>query len=220
MPDLTFPPGPHRHRRRRHHGLLGRLPSGQGRRDRRRAAGAGAAHRRHHLARRRAGRAVARAPEHDAAGAVFGRALRAAGGRDRPGDRLEAMRLGGGGAHAGAHDHLRRTASAATAQGRAVPHHLGARGGAKNIRSCAPTTSRARCGCRATARPIPPTSPRRSPRARAWPARASSRRRASPPSKPGTARSPASARRAATSPARSWSTAPASGPSRSGGCAA
>ena len=96
--------GARRHHRRRRDRLLGRLSPRQARLARRRAAGAGAADLRHHLACGRPGRAVARAPEHDAAGAVFGRALPAARGRDRAGDRLEAMRLGAGRAHAGARD--------------------------------------------------------------------------------------------------------------------
>ena len=58
-----------------------------------------------------------RAPEHDAAGAVFGLALPVARGRDRTGDRLEAVRLDPGGAHAGRVTLFKRIHAAARAQG-------------------------------------------------------------------------------------------------------
>ena len=72
--------------------------------DRRAAARAGAAVLRHHLARGRPGRAAARLGERHPAGAVLLRALRAAGGRDRPERRLPPLRWRHGCPHQGPHD--------------------------------------------------------------------------------------------------------------------
>ena len=166
-----------RHHRRRHHGLLDGLSSGQERLEGRRAAGAGAAERRHDLACGRAGRPAARLPEPDAADPVQHQALCRARGRDRPGDGLEAVRLDLGRAHAGAHDLSAPLGGDGQQAGRRLRGADARSRPARSTRSCAPTTWSARSGCRATARPIRPTSPRRWPRARATTACASSRRR-------------------------------------------
>ena len=100
--DLPHP-GPRRHHRRRHHGLLDGLSSGQARLEGRGAAGAGAAERRHDLACGGPGRPAAQLPEPDAAHPLQHRALFQARGRDRAGDRLEAVRLALRRAHRGAH---------------------------------------------------------------------------------------------------------------------
>ena len=209
-----------RDHRRRHHRLLGRLSPDQARLARRGAAGAGAAHLRHDLARGGPRRATARAPEHDAPRPVFGAALSDARSRDRAGDRLEAVRLGPGGAHAGAGHVVQAHCVGGARAGRRLRDHLDRRSGPEISRDAHRRSARRAVaargrqgqsgGCdagagegrahercahrRADARHRNPSEERHRDR----------RRR----------------RRAATSRPRSSSTAPANGRSRSGACAA
>ena len=138
-------PGPRRHHRRRHHGLLDGLSSGQARLEGRGAAGAGAAERRHDLACGGPRRPAAQLPEPDAAHPLQHRALLQARGRDRAGDGLEAVRLAVGGAHRGAHGAAaplgrhgqrpgrRLRAADAQAGRREVPHHAHRRPGRRGV---------------------------------------------------------------------------------------
>ena len=188
---------------------------------RRRAARAGAAVLRHHLACRRARRPAARAPEHDAARAVsaelYARLEAETGqatGWKQCGSIIvartpERMTL------------FKRIASrSATRAGRRLRDHLGRGGARESYPMMRDRRSRsARCGCRATARPIPPTSRRRWRRARAWAARRIfEKTQASRAIRRRTARATgvATARRRRSRP-RSSSTAPGSGRRRSGG---
>jgi hypothetical protein len=119
---------------------------------------------------------------------------------------------------------LKRTAASARAQGVDMRGDLAEGGAGPLAGHGASTTSWAPSGCRATARPIRPTSRRRWPRARATAVSVSSRRCGSPRPTPGRARaargSPAWRRPRAPSRPRSSSTAPASGRARSAACAA
>ena len=160
---------------------LDRLSPDQARHHRRRAARARQAHVRHDVACRRTRRPDARDAQRDADEPLRHRALCVARGGDRACHRLEAMRQPQRGktperlqAHAaadGAREELRHR----------VRVHLARRGRRASRRSCAPTTCPAPCGFPATARPIPPTSRSRWPRARACAARDLRRRARSPP---------------------------------------
>ena len=135
---------------------------------------------RHDLACGRPDRPVARLAEHDAAGEIFGRPLRQAGGRNRRRHRHAPGRLDHRGADRGA-------------QARDLPAGLaGARLRCRRARDFAGRsqgdvsasqhrrTWSARCICRSTASATRPTSPWRWPRARASAARRSSRASRSP----------------------------------------
>ncbi len=85
---------PGRYHRWRHRRRIDRLPSRQTRRVRRAAAGARQADLRHDMACRRPGRYAVADQEHDAARRLFASTLSGAGSRDRPGNGIQAQRLG------------------------------------------------------------------------------------------------------------------------------
>ena len=131
--------GAGRRRRRRRLRLLRGLPSRRARLDRRRPAGAQAAHLRHHVARRGPRGPTAPEPEHDPPGQVFGRPLRRTGARDRRRHGHETERLDHRGADRGA-------------QGGNLPHRLprpglrrrGRRGDGRRRRAPVPASRRLR----------------------------------------------------------------------------
>ena len=86
-------PGRARHHRRRHHRLQHRLSPGPRPQGRRGADRARKAHQRLDLACRRARRTAPLLRQYHAAAEIQGRALRAAGGGDRPSHRLEGNRV-------------------------------------------------------------------------------------------------------------------------------
>src|SRR5476649_454787 len=96
--------GPGRHHRRRHHGLLDGLSSGEERLEGCRPAGARAAEWRHDVARGGSRGTAARLPEPDEADPIQHRALFEARGRNGPGHGMEAMWLAVGGTHARTYD--------------------------------------------------------------------------------------------------------------------
>ena len=100
LPALSCPRGD---RRRRHHGLLARLPPRARGLAGGRAARAQEADQRQHVPRRRPGRPAAHQRQHHPAAQALGRALRPARGRDRPGERLEAERRPAARLHRGPH---------------------------------------------------------------------------------------------------------------------
>ena len=130
---------PGRHHRRRGDRLQRRLPPGPPRLDRRAAARAGLAVRRHDLARRRPGRPAAGHRGQHPARAVLDRPLLAPRGRDRAGDRLPRLRRphrgphpgadGGAAAHGRQRRGIRPRLRAAHRRGgaRALPAHPGRR---------------------------------------------------------------------------------------------
>ena len=157
-----------RHHRRRHRRLLDRLSPRQAGLDRRAAARAGQADLRLDLACRRPRRPAAHQRQHHPAARLLGRALRAAGGRDRPGHRLEDERRPAARLQRRALDRGQAAGDDGAQSFGLEMHLLTAEGGAGPVAADGrSTTWSAPRSCRPTARPTRPTSRRRSPRARA-----------------------------------------------------